>query len=246
MNKSQIETIKIISKDAISLDWKVAFKGKAYGNRHLFRVAKIIKFMVKKEGGDLFIAQTGGWIHDVSLAWGSDYDPILVEKRTRRFLRKYHVLTNEELNKIVECATLHETASKSSNLEAKIVHDADVIDKCGSLGVIRHIWKMTNMLEGGMLNNASDLKKLETHLKQRKASLYTKTAVKIAKNLNRGNVLFFKNKKVAFELMKIISSLAWKGKTSDVIAKTIIIKNNTSNFSKLLKQQLSCSYLKNL
>lgn len=244
MNKTQKNIIKMISKDAVILDWKVAFNGKAYGNRHLFRFAKIVKFLVKKEGGDLFIAQVGGWIHDVSLAWGSDYDPRLVEKRTRRFLNKYHKLTKGETDRIVECATLHEKSGKSSNIEAKIVHDADVIDKSGPLGIIRHVWKMTNLLEDRVLSNSNDLRKLNRHLKQRVSSLYTKTAIKIVGNLNKGKVIFYSNNEKTVKLMNTISLLARKGKTSDIIAKNIIL-NKRNNFSKLLQQQISCSYLKN-
>jgi len=243
MNIKQTELLKTIEKDAVQLDWDKAFQGKSKGNRHLFRVNKIAKFLLLKEGGDKFITLAGAWTHDVSLAWGDDYDSKLVEKRTRKFLKKYGQLTNGDIARIVECATLHEKSGKSSNNDAKIVHDADVIDKCGSLGIIRHIWKMTNMLENRVLENEKDLDKLKKHLNKRKISIYTKTAIRISKTLDDEGVAFFKNKNSAISSMKLISRLAKDGKTSDTIARRLI-KTENSNFTKLLKYQLSCQYLK--
>lgn len=234
--------IKIIKNDAIDLDWDVAFNGKSKGNRHLFRVNKIIKYLLRREGGNINITMVGGWIHDVSLAWGSDYDEKFVEKHTRKFLKKYKEISSVELNKIIECAVLHESEGKSSSIEAKIVHDADIIDKSGSLGVIRHIWKMTNMLENRVLDNKKDLNKLRSHLQKRRLSLYTETAQSIVKKLNKNIDLFFAYEKQSLNTLKEISKLAYKGKTSDSIARKLI-KNEKNNFSKLLKQQLSCTYL---
>lgn len=237
---------KIIQKikgDAVRLDWEVAFGGKANGNRHLFRVNKIIKYLLKKEGGDHNIAITGGWIHDVSLAWGSDYDKTQVEKRTKKFLKKYKQLDSHELEEIINCATFHESGSKFLSIEAKIVHDADVIDKSGSLGVIRHVWKMTNMIEGRIIETKADLDNLQKHLNKRGASLYTISAKRIVNKLNAERSGFFKSEKDALALIKLISSMAINGKASDKIAK-FVIKNHKNSFSKLLLVQLSCGYLK--
>ena len=38
-----------IEEYAITMDWHVAFGGKARGNRHLFRVVTIAKFLAEKE-----------------------------------------------------------------------------------------------------------------------------------------------------------------------------------------------------
>ena len=244
MNKTQNKLVRIIAKDAVDLDWKVAFDGKANGNRHLFRVAKIIRFLCKNEGGNLFIAQMGGWVHDVSLAWGSDYDQAHVEKHTRKFLNSYKALKKEEIDQIIECATLHEVSGASSNIEAKIVHDADVLDKGGMLGVIRHIWKMTNMLENRVLSSTSDLKTLQKHLRQRRSSVYTNTSKLLMKNLSEQMDLFFASGTDSMKLMKIISEMAYRGVTSDKIAK-FIIRKHPSELSVNLETQLNCSYLNN-
>ena len=44
MNKSQIDLIDKIGKEAVRLDWEEAFGGKSYGNTHLYRVNKIAKY----------------------------------------------------------------------------------------------------------------------------------------------------------------------------------------------------------
>ena len=243
MNNFQREIVKKISIDAVELDWNKAFAGKAYGNRHLFRVSKIIKYLCKKEGGDLFIAEVGGLVHDVSLAWGSDYDMNHVEKYTRLFLNKYRNLNKEQIDKIVECATLHEESVSTTNIEPKIVHDADIIDKGGMLGVIRHVWKMTNMLENRLLNKKSDFNLLKQHLNQRTGSVYTDTAKSLMKTLDHQMDIFFAGGTDSIQIMKLISAKAQQGVTSDKIAQ-FMIKNLPSKTTHNLKSQLSCSYLK--
>lgn len=237
INKLLISRIK---KNAINLDWYKAFDGKAKGNRHLFRVNKIIHYLLRKEGGDKKIAIIGGWIHDVSLAYGSDYDPSFVKQKTFDFLSKFPELSEIEIKKITLCATLHESAGKTSSIESKIVHDADVIDKSGVLGVIRHIWKMTNMLESRVLDKKRDLKILQRHLANRQANLYTSTAIDLVKKLNIKQKDFFD--RVDFlDIMKYISTKAMMGWTSDKIARHLITKKVSISHS--LSEQLDCKYL---
>ena len=244
MNNTKRSIVRQISVESIDLDWKIAFGGKAYGNKHLFRVAKIVKYLLKNEPGDDFVSQVGGWVHDVSLAWGNDYDSKIVEERTLNFLKKYKKQINpEEMNKIIKCASFHECNSGQLSNEAKIVHDADVIDKCGYLGIIRHIWKMTNMLENKILKSQSDLDKLKKHLANRREKIFTKSASRIVLRLNKQQENFFKNNKDALEKMNLISTLAASGIASDKIA-IRICKLSDFSTSKLIKDQLSCSYLK--
>lgn len=240
INKKLIEQIR---DEAVRHDWNLAFSGKSKGNRHLFRVNKIISYLLKKEGGDKYIATLGGWTHDVSLAWGNDNDPKLIQKRTKRFLNKFSGLNRSEIEKIVECVVLHEQAGGSSSLEAKIVHDADVIDKSGLLGIIRHIWKMTNMIDKKIIKTEDDLLKLQKHLEERRSNLYTETAIKLVKKLDMESDIFFINKKEAMNIMKIVSIMANEGKTSDKIAR-FLVKRYDNKHTKSILSQLSCQYLK--
>lgn len=241
MISRQKKLLSEIKKEAVRLDWEQAFGGKSYGNRHLFRVNKIARYLLSKEGGDEFIILAGAWVHDVSLAYGNDYDIRKIEKYTRVFLKKYTNLTKSEQEKIIECAMGHESGGNLS-LEAQMVHDADVVDKSGMLGVIRHIWKMTNMLENRVLISRTDLDELERHLSERQEQLFTKTTKQLVIKLNLQRKKFFSNKDVV-EWMKLISKKAMKGVTSDNIANNLY-RNDKSIAFKYLKDQLNCNYLK--
>jgi len=225
----------------IYMDWNVAFDGKARGNRHLFRVNKIIKFLAKNEGSDLFVSEMGGWIHDLSLINGNDNNPENIKKVIEPFLMSLEI-NNNVATKILECATAHEGGKKAMSLEAKIVHDADVIDKSGILGIIRHSWKVVNLINPDIgIEDLFDL--LQKHLKERQKKLYTESAKKIAIKLNNNCVVFFKEKKQAKIILEIIIPMAKKGMTSDAIALYLFKKKMFC--STLLEDQLNCRYLNN-
>lgn len=243
MNKDKRNLIGKISRDAVNSDWELAFGGKSYGNRHLFRVNKIAKYLHKKEGGDEFVVLTGGWLHDVALATGSDYDSERVENETRIFVESYGEISEVDKKRIVECAVGHESNGEKLTTEASIVHDADALDKCGALGVIRHIWKTTNMLENRVLFSKSDFVKLKTHLLERQTNLITDTAKKLAIDLNDKGNAFFDHENEGISLMEKISTLAMAGKTTDKIAK-ILLKEDKSAWKSVLRDQIECKYLK--
>lgn len=242
MNNRQKKLLDQIGKAAVKSDWEVAFGGKSYGNRHLYRVNKIAKFLLNQEGGDEFITLTGAWVHDVILAVGRDDDSKKIANFTRIFLKSFKGLEKDELEKIVGCAAEHESGEALS-LEAKIVHDSDVVDKSGMLGVIRHIWKMTNMLNNKVLSGDRDLLELEEHLGDREKKLFTKTAKKLADNLNKERKYYFNDRKFALRVMSEISEMANRGLTSDRIVKNITEKEDHPSML-ALSNQLSCEYLK--
>lgn len=242
MNKNLEVLIKRIGDDAVRSDWELAFGGKSYGNMHLYRVNKIAKYLQSKEKGDLAVVLLGAWIHDVTLSTGSDYDEKTVEKETRKFLDKYPELDNDLKEKVIDCAVSHESENEVKTIEARIVHDADALDKCGALGIVRHIWKMTNMLEDRKLTGEDDLKKLETHLVNRQTHLQTETAKVLAGSLNKAGNVFFENKDEAMRLMEEISGRAKQGDTSDKIV-SWLTKNENEDWVNILEHQINCRYL---
>src|ERR1700739_2234257 len=137
------KTLKQIQKAAIRIDHDAAFGGKSKGNKHLSRVVRIAKFLAKRAGADLKITEAGAWLHDSALPTGNDYDPVWNAEIVRKILKDVD-LTEKEIEKIAECAASHEGTKTPASLEAQIVHDADVIEKTGILGIIRHTWKLTN------------------------------------------------------------------------------------------------------
>mgnify|MGYP001403013367 CR=1 FL=1 len=242
LDKSKRQLLKEIGKAAVDLDWKVAFGGKSFGNHHLERVNKIAKYLQRVEGGDPFIVLAGAWVHDAALAYGKDDEPKVIAKHTKSFLKKFCGLKSEEIERIVGCAAGHEEGTGLS-VEAKIVHDADVIDKSGMLGLIRHTWKMTNLLEERLLQGNEDLEKLVNHINNRRNKIFTKTAKDIVKNLDKSKDIFVRDRRFALETLPIISEMAMEGKTSDLISEWLIRTYNHASI-RALKAQLQCDYLK--
>jgi len=241
MTNRQKLLLKKIAKQAVKLDWEKAFDGKSYGNKHLFRVNKIAKYLQRKEGGNEFVVLVGAWVHDVALAYGNDSNPRIVRKQTKKFLESFKNLTTKKMDRIIECATNHEVGGGNLSLEAQIVYDADVVDKSGMLGVIRHIWKMTNLLENRILDKKNDVVVLEKHLKNREQKLFTKTAKSVVRKLNKGRDIFFLDKMFAREFVLTTSKMSNKGIISDRISmKMMGYKHQSIN---LLNEQLSLKYL---
>jgi uncharacterized protein len=218
------EIIDQIREDAVDIDWNVAFKGRARGNQHLSRVAIIAQFLAEKEEADREICEVGAWVHDVSLADGNDDDPSKVRASVEKFLARFQ-LDNESKRRIAECAETHEGAGVAVSIEAKIVHDADVLDKMGFLGVIRHTWKIVNLID----EQASSEKVfwlLQEHLKARKEKLYTETARQLVRKLNGSLNQFFENKTKAIKTLEEVMKLAKSDNTSDDIAKKLLSKDD--------------------
>jgi HD superfamily phosphodiesterase len=242
MDDRQTELIKEISEKALRLLWEESFGGMAYGARHLHRVHLIAKFLWEMEGGDEFLVLAGAWVHDVSLAHGPDYDPGRVADLTRKFLKQFELLRKDETDRLVACAEGHESGGDLLSLEARIVHDADVLDKGGMLGVVRHIWKMTNMLENRILGDEYDLKKLENHLVERQERLYTATARRLANHLRGAVDHFFRDRRFALETLTWVSRLAGQGIISDRLAEELVSHSDHPCLRRL-KDQLECNYL---
>lgn len=216
MDKKHKKLLEEIKSKAVYHDWNEAFGGKSYGNNHLFRVNTIAKYIIQKEGGDEFIALASAWVHDVALSSGKDDNPNVVYNHTVMFLKQFD-LTDSEVDRIADAVSCHESGRDNLPIEAQIVHDADVVDKSGMLGVIRHIWKMTNLLENRVLSTP-DLVVLQKHLKSREKNLYTNTGRRLAAVLNSNRDRFFSDHTTAAILISEISQKAYEGKTSDEIA----------------------------
>lgn len=241
MTKRQQKLLKNISLQAINLDWNIAFAGKSKGNRHLFRVNEIAQFLFENEGGDKFITLASAWVHDVTLAEKLDDNPKKISTATQKFLDQFKDLKTEEKLAIVACVATHESGGGVS-IESRIVHDADVIDKSGMLGVIRHIWKMTNMIHNRIVKTEKDLDELREHLLFRSSKISTKTAKPLIEFLNSSQNEFFKYKHCK-QIFENISKLSSEGMISDNIALQLISQYKSLSFINLLKKQLEVSYL---
>ncbi len=233
------KTLLKIKKLGIETDWNDAFAGKSKGNKHLFRVVKLAKYMAKRLGANVSIVEAGAWLHDTALPSGNDYDYKKNKEIVKNILINFN-LSKEELNQIAECVASHEGTSKPKTLEAKIVHDADVLEKSGMLGIIRHTWKLAN---SGKISVDSitrkDTTKILNHLKWRSKKLQTS----LAREINSYLVVPITTAK-AEEIISIVAKEAIKGIVTEKIASSIYKKLAIPQRNKL-KEQLNLSYLKN-
>ncbi len=187
ITKKQLENIR---KKSVFLCWNVSFGGKAKGNKHLFRVAKMTTNLAKKENARVDVCEAGAWLHDIGLSkniQSKSYKGIDLAKK---------ILLEENINKkdidlVLECVKCHDGYYKTNLLEAKIVHDSDTLDKTGALGIIRETWKRSQM---GWNSEKIGLH-LENHFLKREHNLYTAAAQKIANQNNKKLKEFFKQLK---------------------------------------------------
>ena len=242
MEKTLLNKIK---KEAIRIDWEVTFNGNTKGNHHLERVNKIAKHLAKEENANLELSQAGAWLHDVALSTGSDYDLDNSKKVAKQILKQLEVKIPEERRIVMECIISHEGVKQPTCLEAKVVHDADVLDKLGVLGFIRHTVKLTNLgwIKPGDIRR-SKVKEMVDHLHWRETNLKLKESKRLAKFLR----LKGSRKEIYFQaevLINTISPLAKEGVLTEKIAK-IIASKLKPQWRDVLDKQLNLDYLKNL
>lgn len=231
------ETLKKIKELALKIDHDIAFGGKSKGNKHLIRVVRITKFLARKMKANIFIATAGAFLHDTALPSGNDYDYLQNKKIVTKLLKPFNIRKNE-LNRIAECVASHEGTIKPKSLEAKVVHDADVLEKTGLLGIIRHTWKLTNSEKINHKNVTNkDIQKVLDHIKWRENKLQTNIAKNIARYLN---ISFTKQKTKT--IITVTVKMAFDGIITEKIAFTLHKYLNKEQ-NKKLKEQLNLSYL---
>ncbi|OGK15456.1 hypothetical protein A2862_01555 [Candidatus Roizmanbacteria bacterium RIFCSPHIGHO2_01_FULL_38_41] len=229
-----------IKTHAVHQDWEVAFGGKSRGNSHLFRVNKIVLFLADKEKANKEIAEAGGWLHDIGLIAGNDNDPEAIRKIAEDFLRTLPI-EQDQISAISDCVAAHEGDAEAMGIGAQIVHDADVIDKTGMLGMIRHTWKIINLINPEATTKEV-LETLTVHLRKRQNNLYTETAKRIARDLDNRTRDVFHQEKKALKLVDSIIQFTKEGLISDIIAQRLSEKSDLVT-RKLIQDQLGCGYL---
>ncbi len=232
------KTIDKIKKLGIKIDHEQAFGGKSKGNKHLSRVVRVAKFLAKKTGANIRIVEAAAYLHDTALPSGNDYDYSKNKKIVLNILKRFD-LSKEEADRIAECVASHEGTRGPKTLEAKIVHDADVREKTGVLGIIRHTWKMTNMnkLDPAHIRE-NDAKKILAHVRWRAKKLQTPIARKIEKYLSQGI-----DQKTAKKIVFVTAPLAARGIITEKIA-PVVMKHLNKKQKARLKEQLAVVYLK--
>lgn len=234
LNKNTFLKIK---KLALKIDHNVAFGGKSRGNKHLIRVIRIAKFLARKTGADESIAVAGAFLHDTALPSGNDYN-YLKNKKIVKDLLKHFNLSRNELNEIAECVASHEGTVKPKTLEAKVVHDADALEKAGLLGIIRHTWKMTNLKKINHEKTGNhDVKMILSHIEWRRKRLQTHIAKKIGKYLAMPA-----DKQKVKTIVALSAIMAFDGVVTEKIV-VALRKHLNKKENEKLKEQLNLNYL---
>lgn len=232
------KTLLKIKKLGVETDWNDAFSGKSRGNRHLFRVVKLAKHMAKRLGANIPIVEAGAWLHDTALPSENDYNYKKNKKIAEAMLTNLN-LSTEELDMIAECVASHEGTSKPKTLEAKIVHDADVLEKSGMLGIVRHTWKLANSSKLSPEHiTKRDTAEILNHLKWRSRKLQTSLGRRIHSYLVI-LITFMRAK----EIISIVAKKAIEGIVIEKIARSIYKKLTVAQRKKL-REQLSQTYLR--
>jgi HD superfamily phosphodiesterase len=240
-----MDSLERISKLAVELDWHVAFGGRSAGNRHLERVAKIAGHLLELIGSreaDSFVVLSGAWLHDVGLIVGNLGHAATGKKISSAILRCMDVVEATR-ERIEHCVEAHDRGVEgggveATSLEAKIVHDADTLDKIGPLGVLRHSWKISLGMPLERL-----LVHLQVHLDQRRQNLYLDESRELAFPYDGTLRDFFKVKKDALRVLEIIGKCAQEGVPSEEVVSHLEGMAHPE-FMKTLRGQLALDVLR--
>jgi len=232
------QTLLKIKRMGIETDWNDAFAGKSKGNRHLFRVVKLAKHMAQRLGANVSIVEASAWLHDTALPSGDDYDYEKNKKIVRDILIGLN-LSVEDGDMIAECVASHEGTSKPKSLEAKIVHDADVLEKTGMLGIIRHTWKLVNSGRISPENiTRKDTVEILNHLRWRSRKIETSLGKKIHSYLSVPITVAQAEKMVSAVAKKAINGIVTEKIARSIYKKLAVVQRRR------LKEQFRQTYLR--
>lgn len=105
---------------------------------HMERVAQTAKHIASKEGGDLFVVEVAGWLHDVS-----DKKLVKNAETARNDVKELLIKAIPSPAIVKQILTAMEDVSFRGShtipqtLEGKIVQDADRLDAIGAIGIAR-------------------------------------------------------------------------------------------------------------
>lgn len=204
MNQKQFELIESFSKEQMA-------KLGLYAWPHVQRVLHLCMVISKFEDAavDLDIIKVAALLHDVakhiekrdsSLDHG-DVGAVMAEN----FLKSVG-FSEEKIRLICHAIRVHTHREEPTSLEAKILHDADFIDKLGAVGTATVFIKacLTNKTIEEVAEAFESENQRQSYVAKhirwlKKPHLYTKTAQEIARKRNEIVSTFFKELKKEIE-----------------------------------------------
>jgi hypothetical protein len=254
LSPSDAAAIEALRVSAVRVDWEVAFAGKSAGNRHLERVARLTDYLLEAawrsgERPDPFVTRAGAAIHDIGLILGNrDHarTGAVVCEALLRFLR----IEEPRRSAIVACVRSHDHGVDEAvsvpvppaTLEARIVHDADTLDKLGPLGAIRHAWKLGVDPERTW-TAAELLAFVPDHLAERAGHLHLAAARDLAGRYQMTLDDLSANPVIALPILNRVMAGARAGRPTEAIVAALAAEFPDSPFVAAARDQLDLRYL---
>lgn len=104
---------------------------------HMKRVAKLSKSIAHQEGANVFVAEAGGWLHDIGDV-KLFANPSEAKEDMASFLHKIKIdeeIALQIINAIKDIS--FRNGKIPDSLEGKIIQDADRLDAIGAIGIAR-------------------------------------------------------------------------------------------------------------
>ena len=212
------EILDVIKEYAVHNDWYLAFEGKSKGNQHLHRVNRVVIHLARREGARMDICIAGGWLHDLGLVKGNRHHCFTGAELAREYLEGLGV-DPEDIQQVVHCIEAHDGEVIAGTLEAKVVHDADTIDKMGPFGFIRHVWKISLVED---LDAERLVDTVAEHIAERRSKLYLETSIKIVGEFHRILESFLEDRETATKVVATVVDCASKGIPSEDTAQMLL------------------------
>jgi hypothetical protein len=246
--------IDTLRADAIRVDWEVAFGGKSAGNRHLERVARLADYLIGSaieagEAPDTFVTRAGAALHDLGLIFGNR-DHARTGAVLGEALLRFLGIEEPRRSAIVACVRSHdygvdEAVSEPvppATIEARIVHDADTLDKLGPLGAIRHAWKLS--VDPDRDRTAVELLAfIPGHLAERAGRLHLPAARDLAGRYQARLDAFAVDPTAALPILERITAGARAGRPTEAIVLSLSSAFPGSAFVAAAREQLDLGYL---
>ncbi|MFQ6106141.1 MAG: HD domain-containing protein [Thermoplasmata archaeon] len=207
-----------IREYALHMDWDIAFGGKSKGNRHLERTVKIALTLAKGKEVKEDIVVAGAWLHDVGLHLGNEGHCFSGARFIQPFLDELG-LSGEDIERVTHCIEAHDGEVPAETLEAKIVHDADTLDKMGPLGFVRHAWKIANITD---CDSGKLVETVRRHLSERLSRICLPEASEMAERLDRELRNLLRDRPSTLRLVSLVADRSRSGVPTEEIIEELM------------------------
>lgn len=232
------EKLERIRDHAVHMDWNVAFGGKSKGNKHLERVVRTALSLCRDLDAREDIVIAGAWLHDIGLHLGNKGHCFSGASSILPFLKKLQ-LEVEDISAVTHCIEAHDGEVEARTIEAKVVHDADTLDKMGPLGFIRHTWKIANITT---YTPAQLMWVTERHLPERLEKVYLPSAKARAHELDTVLTDIINDRDLLTRLTSMVAERSRFGvPTEKIVVELVESRILPDDAMKILVQQLNPS-----